>query len=224
MISVIIPVRNAENSIELAVNSVRKQQETDIEIICIINGCTDKSEDVIKNIEDDRIVITRSELGIVPALNHGLRIAKGDIIARQDADDVWLPGKLSAQLDFLKNHPEIDILGTQMKVVSPDGTEIRTTQYPIQHKEIVERLLNADNPIGHPSVVFRKKILDKCAGYFDLFPMAEDLDLWTRCIPWYKIANLNQVFVNYTHVHNAKYDPRVPQTLAAWYRMIYGLT
>jgi len=223
VISVLIPVRNAEKTIKSSIESVIDQGIEDIEILAIINGCSDKSEEEIRSINDQRIIILHSEPGIVPALNQGIRKAKGDLIARQDADDIWHRNKLNSQIRFLNSNKEIDILGTQLRVVDGANNHIRDTQYPLSHNEICKDLFGGINPLGHPSVIFKRKILDKCAGYFDLFPLAEDLDLWTRAAPWYRFANLSETYVTYKHVPNPKYEPRVPKTLSAWYRMIYGI-
>ena len=223
MISVIIPVRNAERTIEAAIKSVLNQGISDIEVLCIVNNTTDSTEKVIEGIKDDRLKILHSSPGIVAALNEGLRNAKGEIIARQDSDDLWLPGKLQQQLQFMEKNQDIDIVGTQMDVVDVEGNYIRTTQYPRDNNTIISHILRGDNSIGHPSVIFKKKVLDKCAGYLDTFPQAEDLDLWVRSIPWFKFANLDFVGVKYEHKHSPTYDPRVPQILSSWYRMLYGI-
>ena len=183
MISVVIPVRNASATIQESIQSVLSQEVKDLEILCVINGTNDNTEEIIRTIKDDRIKILYSEPGIVPALNMGLRNCKGDIIARQDSDDVWLSNKLKKQLDFFDKNSNIDILGTQLNVVDGGNKHIRLTSYPTEHNQIIASLLVGENAIGHPSVIFKRKILDKCAGYFDLFPFAEDLDLWSRSIP-----------------------------------------
>jgi len=223
LISVIIPARNAEKTVERSIRTVLDQEIDELEVLCIINGCTDGTKNVIEKIKDERIKIIESSPGIVPALNAGLRESCGEFIARQDADDAWLTGKLKAQLDYLEKNKDVDILGTQMEIVDINGNHLNYTNYPVENEDIIKNLLSSNNPIGHPSVIFRRRILDKCAGYFDLFPIAEDMDLWARCIPWYKMSNLKEVFVKYTHVHNPKYDPRVPQALSSWYRKIYGV-
>lgn len=223
MISVVIPIRNEEKTLEEAINSVLKQDVEDMEIICVFNGCTDRSEEIARSIRDDRIKIFHSEPGIVPALNEGLRRSSGSLIARQDADDIWYEGKLKKQVSYLEDNPHIDILGTQMRVVDGSDIHLSDTTYPTVHEEMVKYIFTSQNPIGHPSVVFRRKILDRCAGYYDLFQFAEDMDLWTRSIPWYRMANLNEVLVKYKWIPNPKYDNRVPKTLSTWYGMIYGI-
>jgi len=224
MISVLIPSRNSEKTIEKSIRSVLDQNGNhDIEVLCIINGTTDKTQEVVESIRDERIKIFHSSPGIVPALNEGIRRSRGDYIARQDSDDVWMQNKILKQMDFLDKNPQIDVLGTQLNVVDGEDNFIRTTSYPTDHQSIATRILWGENSLGHPSVVFRKRILDKCSGYFDLFPLAEDLDLWTRCIPWFKFANLNEPLVQYKHVPNPSYNPTVPKALSAWYRSIYGV-
>lgn len=225
MISVIIPVRNSENTIFDSLKSVLEQDilSEQLEIICIINGTIDQTVKIIESIDDKRVRIEYSQPGIVPALNTGLRIAKGEFIARQDADDLWHPSKLSKQISFLKSNEDIDIVGTQLRVVDVSQNYLYSTRYPTDHNGIVEDILRGNNPIGHPSVVYRKSILDKCAGYYGLFPMAEDLDLWTRAIAWHKFANIDEELVTYKHTPNLQYDPNIPLVLSNWYQMIYGL-
>ena len=223
MISVIIPVRNGEATITNAIFSVISQDVSDMEILCIVNGTTDNTREKIRSLRDPRIKILESEPGIVPALNLGLRESRGELIARQDADDVWSYGKLRKQLDFLEKNPDVHILGTQLQVVDERGNFHHNTSYPIDNASIKRDILLPMNPIAHPSVVYRRQILDNCAGYLGLFPLCEDLDLWARAMQWYNFANLNETLVTYKRSHNSNYDHKVPTTLAAWYRSLYGV-
>jgi glycosyltransferase involved in cell wall biosynthesis len=231
MISVVIPARNCEATLERAVESVVEQENDDrlnpVEAIIVLNGCTDRTEEVATNLSRRqwpwRVRIERAAPGIVPALNVGLKCATGDIIFRQDADDVWSPGKLKKQTLFLRDNPDIDIVGTQLNVVDGLGRHLYDTTYPTDNRGICNNMLSGINALGHPSVAFRRSVLDRCAGYFDMFPLAEDLDLWLRAMKWHKFANINEPLVTYRHVPNPTYDPRIPQTVAAWYRLIYGV-
>lgn len=223
MISVVVPVRNAASTVKASIHSVLEQDIKDLEVLCIINGTSDNSEEVIRSINDPRVKIFHSDPGIVPALNTGLRAANGEFIARQDADDIWLSNKLIKQIEFFKNNSNIDILGTQLKIVDGKRDFLRNSSYPTEHEQICSSILNGVNAIGHPSVVFRRKVLDKCAGYFDLFPFAEDMDMWLRSMPWFKFANIDEELVIYQHVPNPNYNPQVPKILSSWYRTIYGV-
>lgn len=220
MISVILPAYNSEKTIESSIRSVLNQTYTNFELIVVLNGCSDNTEDIAKTISksDNRIKIHHSEKGIVPALNTGLRYASGDIIARQDADDEWYKFKLEKQIEQFNN---CDILGTQIDI-SSSGI-INQSNYPLDHSGCVNWLLNSQNPIAHPSVIFKRSILDKIGGYWDLFPFAEDMDFWLRCIPFFKLKNADFIGMKYNHVHNPKYNSTVPIIVSRHYRSLYGV-
>ena len=220
MISVILPSYNSEKTIEVSILSVLNQTYSNLELIVVLNGCTDKTEDVVGRIskEDNRLKVIHSEKGIVPALNTGLRYASGDIIARQDSDDEWYNFKLEKQLEQFAN---CDILGTQIDVNSSGS--ITRSNYPLDHNGCVEWLMNSRNPIAHPSVIFKKSILDKVGGYWDIFPLAEDMDFWMRSIPFFKLKNSDFSGMKYNHVHNPKYNCNVPRIVSHHYRNLYGV-
>lgn len=220
-VSVLLPVKNGEFTIKDSISSVLNQSHLNLELIVIINDTTDNTEKVINSINDDRIRIIHSQPGLVSALNAGLREAKYEIIARQDCDDIWFDFKLEKQLSVLKNR-NVDILGTQMEInSSSNGKSI--TNYPINHEECLSWLFEAKNPIGHPSVIFRKKIIDKVGGYWDIFPFAEDMDFWMRSIPFYKLGNCDFIGMRYNHIHNVSYNPKIPQIISHHYRNLYGV-
>jgi glycosyltransferase involved in cell wall biosynthesis len=219
-VSVILPARNAEKTVYDACKSVLTQDFEDLELIVIVNGSSDKTEEVVKSINDKRIIITNSAPGIVPALNTGLRIAKGEIIARQDADDLWYEGKLSRQVSaFDENYA--DVVGTQMKIVQKNFSDT-TTSYPLKHQEILQWFGQFKNPIGHPSVAFRRNIIDRVAGYWDYFPLAEDFDLWMRMLPFVRFANLDFVGVQYNFTPNQNYSHETPAMLIRHYAALYN--
>lgn len=97
------------------------------------------------------------------------------------------------------------------------------TNYPIENEICKLWLNNAMNPIGHPSVVYRKKILDKIGGYWEYFYLAEDMDLWLRCAPHYKMSNLSSVEMIYNYVPKQNYDARVPRLMSQFYGEVYRI-
>ena len=101
---------SAEKTLERAVKSVLSQTYSNFELICVVNNSGDKTEDILLKFaaEDDRVVVTSSSAGLVPALNKGLSVATSEIIGRQDADDYWYPNKLESQVSFLENNSDID--------------------------------------------------------------------------------------------------------------------
>lgn len=228
-ISVVIPIFNCERTLERAARSILDQTLQPSEIICVLNCCTDSSEDILKKLSKDNgnlKIVKCNTKGIVPALNFGLYNSSADctLIARMDADDWSYPTRFEKQINFLKENPEIDILGTQMRVVdkySFNQTGVITNN-PLTDSQIKANMLNSCNSIAHPSVVFKKVILERLGGYQDHGSMkyVEDLDLWLRATRSYKFANLSEVLIDYSESKNQDYDPRAPQLLAHNMRQI----
>jgi glycosyltransferase involved in cell wall biosynthesis len=106
-ISVIIPTYNAERTVLKTVESVQKQTFSDIEIIIINDGSTDRTLELVQSIKDQRLKIFSYENGGLPvARNRGISQATGEFISFVDADDLWTPDKLELQLTALQQHPE----------------------------------------------------------------------------------------------------------------------
>ncbi len=211
-ISVVIPVKDCEETIGAAITSVLEQTYQNFEIIIIDNNCTDNTIEIAQDLARDKLkVIKCTEPGIVPALNTGLQNANCNYIARQDGDDYWYPEKLELQMNYLERNNNIDICGTQIRLMSPTGEVIDDKfRYPLQDQTIKSWLLTGRNSLAHPSVVFKKRILLRVGGYDDSYPVAEDHHMWLRCIRWFNFANIPEVMVDYTSTNNPKYDAKYP--------------
>ncbi len=218
-VSIIIPARCAQDTIEKSCRSVLDQDYKDFELIVVVNGPKDKTPDIVLSLKDPRISLIESDEGIVPALNKGIQRSKCDIISRQDADDIWEPNKLSKQMAAFDSNLA-DVIGTQMKIVK-DGTIESVTNYPINHDEIIKWFERFRNPIGHPTVAYKRSVLDKVGGYWDFFPFAEDLDLWMRMLPYARFANLDFAGIRYNSKTNLKYNHEIPKILIRHYAMLY---
>jgi glycosyltransferase involved in cell wall biosynthesis len=223
-----MPVRNAESTLRRSIESVLGQTYGDFDLICVLNGSTDHSDEILNEYRrsDHRVSVLHSSPGIVPALNRGLHAAATELIARQDADDLWYSEKLEAQVDYMSRNPEIDILGVQIRCVDTDFMPFtrQESNRPITDSEIKRALLSEWNCMAHPGVIFRRRIMDRLGGYDDTFSFAEDYSLWLRAIQWYKFANLDRVLVDYTAKYNPKYNHAVPKFLCSVYRSAYGVT
>jgi len=252
MVSVIIPVYKAANTLERALESVCLQTyvaDNPLDIVLIFNGDTIQEDQRVAlqylGDNDNRNinwVFLKSTKGIVPALNTGItharnclceqderheqeewrNVSKPHFIARMDADDVWYPTKLERQVSYMLEHPEIDILGTQIRLVS-DVSYLHGTvsQNPCDDKGIKEWLTVARNPIAHPSVMFKPSVMDRAGMYDDLFPMAEDFWLWCKAAKvGCKFANMPEVMMDYTATQNPNYNPLSPQAASHVYNLI----
>lgn len=182
LISVIIPVFNAESSIERALDSVKNQTwEGDFEIIAVNDGSTDRSATVIENYmakhpEMNVKLISQANGGVSKARNAALKIAKGDYIALLDADDEWLPEKTRKQMEYLdSSNYDIDFLATARnnRILFP---------YTVKNNlaEITFRKLLIRNEAQTPTVIFKRKILQNTGYFDDQQRYAEDLHYWLR--------------------------------------------
>jgi glycosyltransferase involved in cell wall biosynthesis len=154
----------------------------------------DQSVPILEKYAKDRgkIQLLRiSHSGIVKALNAGLSLARGEFVARMDADDISLPERLSKQVEYMTSHPECVALGTNVASIDCMGNVTRIWSLPVAHAEIDARYLNGrPDGIVHASSIFRRQVLQKVGGYREGFVAAEDADLFLRLAESGTLANL----------------------------------
>lgn len=221
ILSVIMPVYNAEKYLSQAIESVLRQELRDFELICIDDGSSDASSAILKNFEDrdSRVrVISRGKVGLVSALNIGLESATAPIVARMDADDVCLPGRLAQQLEYLARRPDVWVVGTARKLIDGRGRVLHAPTV-VQGEGAVSEALLRSCELCHPTVMMRRVPILKLGGYREAFRHAEDYDLWLRVVQHAKVDNLP--FVGILHrIHGAsvsekhKIQQRVSAALA----------
>jgi len=183
-VSVIMSVYNNQDFVSGAIDSILGQTFNDFEFIIINDGSTDETEKIIRRYQkqDDRIVIISQEnKGLTRSLNIGIDNAKGEYIARQDADDVSLPQRLKEQVDFLDNNKVIGFAGSSFEMIDEEGIFINFVYIRNQPKKIILRLKHS-NIFCHGTMVFRRNLLDKVSGYREFFRYAQDYDLYLRLI------------------------------------------
>lgn len=191
-VSVILPVYNGEGFIAEAVDSILRQTFSDLELIVVDDGSDDGTTSVLASFEDPRLrVHTLPEnQGIVTALNRGFELARGELIARQDADDRSYPLRLEAQVAAFRLDPELIVLGTACDVVDSEGRFLHTHRLPLEDSVLRWRML-FQNSFVHSSVMFRRRAVDDLAILYDPeHRHAEDYDLWCRLLHHGKGANL----------------------------------
>ncbi|URZ06308.1 glycosyltransferase [Clostridium felsineum] len=188
-ISVIMPVYNSEKYLRNAIESVLSQTYKNFEFIITNDGSTDNSINIINEyakLDDRIIVVSRKNRGLVYTLNEAINLAKGEYIVRMDADDICIPERLEKQINFFKEHKDIDILGTQVKTFGDVSPEIKIRDENKLNrtfdigKSNRETIINYWYCLAHPSIMLKKSILNKLKGYRNF--KSEDLDLWLRAI------------------------------------------
>ena len=199
-VSVVMPVRNASIYLKHSIESILEQSFTDFEFLIVDDGSTDGSAEDLRRYADadPRIRLTvRANAGLVSTLNEMLRAARGEFIARMDADDVALPNRFKDQLDFLRTHPDIVCVGGAYVRIDERGRRIMTVHFKEDHEAIQESALSGVGPLCHPSVMMRRKAVMQVGGYDHRWVYAEDLDLWLRLGEVGRLANLPQVVLFY---------------------------
>jgi len=199
-VSVVMSVYNASTQVMEAVESVRRQSFKDWEFLIIDDGSTDGTLDVLRQAArlEPRIRLVRNphRSGLASALNTGWRIARSDLIARMDADDICLGHRLAVQVEYMRCHPEIDVLGTAVEVLDHAGRVVGLAHRPERHEELVAKLFK-ENPFIHPTVIIRRRLLEELGGYDESLRRAQDFDLWLRAHRRFRFHNLRDVALQY---------------------------
>jgi glycosyltransferase involved in cell wall biosynthesis len=195
-ISVVMAVYNGETHLEAAVDSVLDQTFADFEFIIVDDGSTDNTPNILASYQDSRIaVVTQSNHGLPHALNTGIERARGIYIARMDDDDVCHNERFERQMKFMESHPNIDVCGSW--VLARGGARKHLWRYPTEPDEIKCSLL-FHTPLAHPSVMFRHAAFEReRLRYDETFRYAQDYELWQRASLSLKIANLDEVLLEY---------------------------
>ncbi len=205
-VSVLLPVYNGEPYLREAVQSILAQSYSDFELLAVDDGSRDGSLDTLEELagSDSRMrVITRSNRGLVATLNELIGMARGELLARMDADDVCLPTRFAEQVRFLDQHAAHVLVGTRIEYINARGQRIGVVGSPLDHGEIEEKHLAGHSAIAHPSAMMRRTAVEEVGGYrAEQFP-AEDLDLWLRLGELGLLANLPSPLVRYRIHHSA---------------------
>ena len=204
-----MPVRNGGVYLASAVRSVLAQTLTDFELLLIDDGSTDGA---IANLPeelsaDPRLrVLDNPQRGLVPALNFGLAEARAALVARMDADDVSLPQRFQAQVDFLDHNPSVAVVGTQVAYVDAEGRGSgHVSSFCTEPEAIAEALLVRGCVLRHPTIMAQREAIEAAGGYRAVMAGAEDYDLWLRMAERARIANLPEVLLQYRE-HSGQYS------------------
>lgn len=195
-------VANAQ--LRQAVQSCLDQTFTDFELLLIINGSAAAELATVVQAwfgADQRVRIYTTEVRhLIFSLSLGLHHARADLVARMDSDDVSTPDRLARQVAFMREHPEVAVLGSAYQVIDANGSPQKTIKFQVTDTA-VRRALLWGNPLCHPSVMFRRQVVLNVGGYLGGLH-AEDYDLWLRLAAdsSIKFANLEAVCLGYRSV------------------------
>ena len=203
-VSVLMTVYNAGAYLEASLASITDQSFADWELVVVDDASTDGSLSVLQDWSRRdpriRVIPNQQNKGQTPCLNQGLRLCQGTWIARQDADDLSHPRRLELQLEYLQNHPETVLLGTQGVLINEYGRRMGLLDVPCDAAGILWAA-SFLNPFLHTSVIFRRDVVvAEFGGYDEGFRIAQDYDLWMRLAAMCPTANLKARLVSYRHL------------------------
>ena len=211
-VSVIMPAYNTAQYIGDAIDSVLNQDYPNKELIIIDDGSTDGTVDIIRRYEPAVTLLTQKNQGSAVARNAGLDAARGDYVAFLDSDDIWLPGKLTAQVTYMEQHPQIGMSYSRWRVwkPGPDGQFCapeslnHSIDDPAASTGIVEegsgwlynRLLFT-SLLHTITVIARRDLIDKVGTFDTVLKRGQDYDYWLRASRVTEIHQLDQTLALY---------------------------
>ena len=126
-------------------------------------------------------------------------------------------------MKFFEDNPHVDVVGTQIRTLDTEGrveelgTFGKKVKYATTDNDMKIAMMIGQNPLCHPSVVFRRRVVLKVGGYYDLWHLAEDFELWCKLVPYAKFANIDEVLIDYTQTVREDYDPNTVILLSDMY-------
>ncbi len=199
-LSVVLPCYNAAEFLQESISSVLAQTFTDFELLIIDDGSTDGSSEIISKQNDSRIKVLRNEknLGLIKTLNTGIAAAKGNYIARMDADDVSRPERFEKQISFLEKNPTVGVCGTWMYMIHNK----KVYKHRYLTSAIIKSALVFNNPVVHPSVMMRRDLFNNREAYDPAFLHGEDYALWISLLGKTDFVVLDEPLIEYrAHAH-----------------------
>lgn len=205
-VSLVQPVYDPDpDYLRQALEGVIAQTLQDWELILIEEPGPRSAAKIVEALADARLRYVRNPVrrSLAGLRNQGLELATAEFVAMQDADDVSLPDRLTRQVAFLRDHPDITAVGARLELIDPTGRRLGYRRYPTDSAEIL-RTLPHYNPIAQPCVMFRREPVLEAGGYAEREDgICEDYELWSRLAQdGHQFANLPDVLLRY-RVHPA---------------------
>jgi len=177
-VSVLMSVYNGERYLREAVDSILNQTFEDFEFIIINDGSTDGTREILESYRDRRIrLFHQDNIGLTRSLNKGIRLARGEYIARMDADDISDVDRLSYQVALFEERPQLTVVATGARLVGASRRSVNGAHF--SHRTLPALLLR-DNLFAHGSIAYRRKDVIAVGGYDERSAYAQEGDLWLR--------------------------------------------
>lgn len=198
LVSVVMAVFNGRSTLSAAIRSLQIQTLEAWELIIVDDCSTDGSKDLIREISDQRIRLVRNKRnsGLAASLNRGIDLARAQYIARMDCDDVCFPWRLKVQLEFLRSHADVDLVGGGALEFQDDWKPLLVSKLPTDHDEIIRAIAFGRTPLYHPAWCGRAEWF-RSFRYDVTFAKAQDCELLVRGAASSRYANIPVVLIGY---------------------------
>lgn len=198
-VDIILPVFNAEKYIKKCLDSLINQDYKKFRVLIIDDGSTDSTGGILETCYSnyDFIKIVRREnKGLICTLNELVGMCEAKYIARMDADDICDSSRISTQVSFLQDNPEVSVVGSAINFISEEDTFIKSRN--VVHGDVLFAYCSFGNPVCHPTVMFNREIVGEDLRYDNKWPHIEDFALWINLFKnGYKIENIKTPLLNY---------------------------
>ena len=226
LVSVIIPAYNAEKYVAEAINSILSQTYKNIEVVIIDDASTDGTLKIIQKyqLKDERIRLYSNEknMGIGANRARGIKLAKGEYICWQDADDISLPNRIASQVSYLQGHPDVGVVGGFIQFFDETGDGV-IRRYEENDTALRSKIFRY-NPIAQPASMFRSDVYRNVGTYNPDYVVSEDLEMLFRAGTKYHFANIQEVVLKYRQTMNSltRSSLRNMEKAALSLRMLYS--
>lgn len=208
LVSVLISVHNAEDTLAKSIGSIRAQSFENWELVIVDDGSTDKSPEILRACaqDDARIhVFTQDNTGLTRALNNGIAHCRGVYIARQDADDFSYPHRLARQAAVMEADTSIVLCGGNCDSVYESGLSI---PWGWRDDESLKTILRFRTPFAHSTAMIRASVLKSLGGYDPSFKTSQDMELWIRLSKAGKVTMLREPVIKRSVLNKASISAR----------------
>src|SRR5919108_3565507 len=185
LVSVIIPTYNRAGLVREAIDSVLAQDYSRLELIVIDDGSHDHTPEVVRVFGNVVTCIQQPHMGVSAARNRGVAASHGALVAFLDSDDLWLPGKVTAQVALFQQQPQVQVCYTD-EIWIRRGVRVNPRQIHQKHAGWIFLHALPRCIISPSSIMLRRTLWDKLGGFDEQLPACEDYDLWLRltlCTP-----------------------------------------
>ena len=199
LVSVVMPVHNAGPFLVESMNSILRQSYKNLELIIVDDASTDDSLKVIKSFKDKRIRLFKNpkNVGISKSANLAVSKAKGDYLARMDADDISSLDRLEKQVAFLAKNKKVIAVGGQCDLINKAGVKVGEKRFPVSAEKVRQMIFSSVPLQQSTMMVALHRLPQNFVWYDDAYKSAEEIEMLFKFFTFGEVRNMNEKFLMY---------------------------